>query len=118
MRGTTLREVLRRYQDGAGVKTLAKWARTSPRTIRRWLREAGVQRHPVGGQISSKKISEKELRARYVQKREPIASIAASVGVSESVVRRWLVNAGVVIRRPGGRPSAEKGGRGADGAKE
>jgi hypothetical protein len=77
--------------------------------VRGWLSEAGVKRHS-GKPRKKRTISKAALRERYEDNGESIVSIARDLGVSRRPVRRWLVEAGVRIRRPGERAGGKKKG--------
>ncbi|MFI6742126.1 helix-turn-helix domain-containing protein [Nonomuraea sp. NPDC050451] len=82
----------------------------SPSTAKRWLKEAGIeQRAEVkrGPEPMQCPISADELGRRYAA--TTVRELAESLGVSPSMAKRWLKEAGI-DKRPGGGPGPRKSG--------
>lgn len=79
----------------------------SGRTVRAWLRHFGIALRPKPERRRRHlPPSPAELGRRYVDGGLSIGQLAARYGVSATTVRRWLQDAGVSRRRPGGRSQA------------
>jgi transposase len=79
----------------------------SGRTVRTWLQQLGVPLRPKHERRRRHlPPTPAQLRRRYLADDLSIGQLAAHYGVSASTVRRWLKNAGIPGRPPGGRSKA------------
>src|SRR6266511_3007610 len=111
-RGVTRRvspaELRRLYQQQRLVPAeISERFGVSGRTVRAWLRRLGI---PLRPQPERRRRhlppAAAQLRRRYLTDGWSIGQLAARYGVSASTVRRWLKDAGIPRRRPGGRSRA------------
>lgn len=86
-------EALRRYVPGESVRALAKDLGTSPPTLARWLKKAGLYVPAPTGRRPKKKLRQEALR-RYVPG-ESVKALAKDLGVSRKTLVIWLKEDGV-----------------------
>jgi len=79
----------------------------SGRTVRAWLQQLGIPLRPrAERRRRHRPPTPAQLRRRYLTDGLSIGQLAARHGVSASTVRRWLKDAGIPRRLPGGQSRA------------
>ncbi len=89
-------QALRLHKSGWGYKTISDAIGYSPTTVRSWIHNAGVARHPRSDfpvDVVNAAVNEYQSDDRM-----SITSIARKYGACRKTVRRWLIRLGVESR--------------------
>jgi hypothetical protein len=86
--------------QGKSVKEIAKWCRTTPPTVYRWLRMYGIGTGPSDLEPPPQ---EEWIREQYEIQRKSVKEIAREKRVSMATVKRWMRLYAVPLRGRGKR---------------
>lgn len=93
------------YSEGMTTRQIGAEVSIPPRTVTRYIKNAGVQLRNPGDPIISQLANREWLESEYIGKHKSTTSIAKDIGCSNRIVATWLKRHGIAARTSG----SEKG---------